>query len=131
MHYFRKNFSSEYWQTASVETLIEEFKGQREIIKTFANIPEDDIIGARVPNYEFSGDRLFEAYSQSGIVYDNTWTTLNANRFYPFTLDYQQGVPCVFGLCPEGSYEGLWSAPIIDLVGNGVQCNNLQACLVE
>lgn len=44
-----------YWQNLDVETLLQEFKGERELIAHFANIPIEDIKGMRVPLLQLSG----------------------------------------------------------------------------
>lgn len=118
----------DYWKEASIATLIEEFEGQRTIISTFANIPEEDIVGGRVPNFELIGDDLFTAYRTSGIEYDSTWTTLSAKGIFSFSLDVNDNTACVIGNCPTENHAGIWVSPVINLQGEDVECNNLQAC---
>nr|QEI22867.1 putative chitin deacetylase [Oryctes rhinoceros] len=130
VHTISKNPSSDYWRTAEEDTLVEEFEGQRTIISRFANIPASSIRGARVPNFELAGDTLFRAYARAGVEYDATITTRASDRYFPFTLDIPNQVPCQIGECPANPHPGIWAAPIIDLIGDGVECNNLQACRI-
>lgn len=121
---------SSYWQEATTATLQAEFGGQRKIVSKFANIPIEDVIGARVPNLVLSGDKLFTAYQNAGLKYDNTWTSLNANKYFPYTLDHLSTQPC-FSACPAESYPGMWVMPVTDLIGNdSVQCNAILGCQI-
>ncbi|GJQ83035.1 hypothetical protein Trydic_g15849 [Trypoxylus dichotomus] len=129
VHSITKNPVSDYWRTADEDTLTDEFAGQKTIISRFANIPESDIRGARVPNFELAGDVLFRAYSRAGVEYDATITSFNADRYFPFTLTIPNQISCPIGECPVDGHS-IWAAPIIDLIGDGVECNNLQACRV-
>jgi len=132
VHSITRNSLTDYWANAGVSTLVQEFQGQRQIVSRFANIPIADVVGARVPNLQLVGNNLFEAYKQSGVEYDNTWTARSSNRFFPFSLDQVNGnVPCEIGECPVSQFENIWVAPIIDLVANGLECNNLLACQVD
>ncbi|KAI4465999.1 chitin deacetylase-like 9 isoform a [Holotrichia oblita] len=131
IHSITKNPLTEYWLEASVDTLVQEFDGQRQIISRFANIPVEDITGARVPNMALAGDNLFNALNSVGIEYDATLNVMNGFNYFPFTLDFVNQVNCASGICPEAAHPGIWVTPIINLMGDGVECNNLQACRVE
>nr|AHH02589.1 peritrophic membrane chitin binding protein P42 [Holotrichia parallela] len=132
VHSITRDYSSEYWTNADVNTLVDEFYGQKQIISRFANIPIADVVGARVPNFQNAGNNLYLAYQQSGIEYDNTWTARSTDRFFPFSLDQvNENVPCIIGECPDTQFPGIWAAPVIDLESNGIECNNLLACIIE
>ncbi|KAI4466003.1 chitin deacetylase-like 9 isoform a [Holotrichia oblita] len=132
VHTVTRNSLVSYWKEVSVDTLVEEFYGQRQIISRFANIPIEDIIGAKVPHLEMLGNDLFEAYVESGIEYDNTWTARSTNRYFPYTLDYRSLQPCELGTCPDESFPGMWVLPLVDLVSqNNLECSSLQACSVS
>ncbi|GJQ83036.1 hypothetical protein Trydic_g15850 [Trypoxylus dichotomus] len=129
VHTISRSSLAEYWQSATLETLVQEFGGQREILSKFANIPIEDIVGAKVPNLQMAGNTLFEAYQQSEIEYDNSWTSRSNARYYPYTLDYSSSQSCDIGICPDESYPGTWVVPIVDFVGAGdLECNSIQAC---
>lgn len=114
-----------------MEVLKAEFQGQRQIVSKFANIPIEDVVGARVPNLVLAGDKLFQAYQQAGIKFDNTWNSFNNQKYFPYTLDYASSQDC-FSVCPIESYPKFWIMPIIDLVGNNsVQCTSLTGCQIR
>ncbi|RZC33228.1 hypothetical protein BDFB_004924 [Asbolus verrucosus] len=133
VHSITKNSSQEYWRHATLEDLIEEFKGQREIIAKFANIPIEDIIGARTPQLQIEGDLTIEAYVQSGLTYDNSWPTSTSHPYLPYTLDYASTQECLVSIkCPLQPHEHFWIAPLTNIKGqNGVECNSLATCLIE
>lgn len=120
----------DYWREASVEDLIEEFSGQKQILSTFANIPSNDIVGVRTPQLELAGDKSFDAYTQSELSYDNSWPTLSTNQLLPYTLDYKSTEECPQnGQCILNSHPGFWVAPITNIQGNhSRECNALATC---
>lgn len=133
MKYFSKNSLAQYWSEASEDTIEQEFGGQRTIISTFANIPIDDIIGARTPQLQIEGDVSIDGYIKAGIQYDNSWTSRSGTRFYPYTLDYLSTQECRTGTtCPEDAHPGFWILPIINIQGkSNVECNSLSICNIE
>lgn len=127
---YSKDPTAQYWANASVETLYQEIYGQRQILSKFANIPLDEIVGAKVPNLEMSGDTLFQAYQQSGIQYDNSWTARSTEQYFPYSLHYKSTQPCIIGTCPTESYPDLWELPIIDFVSTiETDCSSLASCI--
>ncbi|KAJ3650694.1 hypothetical protein Zmor_016776 [Zophobas morio] len=129
------NYSELYWATASVDTLIQEFEGQRTIISHFANIPKEDIVGVRTPQLQLQGDVSISSYVASGFEYDSSWSSDSRFDVYPYTLDYKSTQECRTGTtCPVESHPGFWIAPIVDRQGCGgmdwMDCNNLGSCNV-
>jgi hypothetical protein len=127
-----KNSLAEYWSSASEETLNEEFGGQRTIISTFANIPAEDIIGARTPQLQLEGDVSINAYVAAGLQYDSSWTSRSNRVLFPYTLDYLSTQECRTGTtCPSESHPGFWIAPINNLQGNNsIECNSFTTCFI-
>lgn len=121
----------EYWATASVETLVQEFDGQRTIISTFANIPSESIVGVRIPNYQMNGDDTFNALEESKFIYDNSWASRNT-LLYPYTLDFASTQECLVSKCPTNSHPGFWEIPInnLETLDNST-CNALLGCNVQ
>lgn len=111
---------------------MQEFGGARELIAHFANIPVESIRGARTPNLQLNGDVTFQAYSESGLAYDNSWPTYTNSKLFPYTLDYLSSQTCVVGTCPTESFPGFWVVPINNLKGqDGNECNSLFGCSLE
>jgi hypothetical protein len=121
-----------YWQKASVETLVSEFSGQREIMAHFADIPMSDLNGMRLPLFQKSGNASYEALVQSGLTYDSSWATQNYIKpgMWPYSLDYASAQDCPMGHCPTASIPGAWVAPLIDWVDMSNNfCAMLDACI--
>ncbi|XP_044267315.1 chitin deacetylase 8-like [Tribolium madens] len=133
VHSITKNSSQDYWRHASLNDLIEEFDGQREIISHFANIPSKDIRGGRTPQLQFEGDLTINAYKQSGLEYDNSWPTSSNKLLLPYTLDYLSTQECLVSIsCPKESHKHFWVAPLTNIRGNNnVECNSLASCLID
>ncbi|EFA03998.1 chitin deacetylase 8 precursor [Tribolium castaneum] len=132
-HSITKEPNQTYWREATSDDLIDEFKGQKIIISTFANIPYEDIVGVRTPQLQLEGDITFSAYEQSDLGYDNSWPTYAQERILPYTLTYASTQKCTVTIkCPEEQHSGFWVAPITNIKGvNGTECNSLATCLVQ
>ncbi|CAH1098438.1 unnamed protein product [Psylliodes chrysocephalus] len=133
VHSITKEPHQKYWREATEETLIKEFKGQKQIIKNFANIPEESIIGVRTPQLQMAGNFSIKAYLESGLTYDSSWPSLPSKRMFPYTLDYLSTQECLLGYeCPNESFPGFWILPINELIGNkGIECNAVASCKVS
>ncbi|KAJ3650692.1 hypothetical protein Zmor_016774 [Zophobas morio] len=130
------NYSELYWATASVDTLVQEFDGQRTIISHFATIPGEDIVGVRTPQLQLQGDVSIDAFVAAGFEYDSSWSSTSLDPYFPYTLDYLSHQECRLGTtCPIQSHPGFWVAPIIDrrryTDRSWVDCNNLSTCYVN
>lgn len=126
---YSKNPLASYWADASVEVLVKEFGGQKEIISHFANIAADDIVGGRTPNLQIAGNNTIEAYIEAGLKYDNSWPSLSNRKLFPYTLDHLSNQQCLVGKCPAGSYPGFFISPVINILGvDNTECNALFAC---
>ncbi|KAF5291271.1 hypothetical protein FQR65_LT11449 [Abscondita terminalis] len=124
--------SVDYWKTVSERKLAREFSNNRRIITNFAGLPERDLVGARTPHLQISGDKTFSVYKSVGIKYDSSWVTTSNRPFFPFTLDYPTNQECLIGEYPTKPYRGLWVLPIVNLLGKDkYECNALAACQIE
>lgn len=50
---------TQYWRTADVDLLKKEFGGEKQLIAHFANIPQEDITGIRIPFLQMSGKKKY------------------------------------------------------------------------
>jgi len=119
------------WQTASVEELIKEFDGERQIITKYGKVPNEDIYGLRVPFLQLSGNNSFEAIKDMGLEYDCSWPsrTFVDPGLWPYTLDYKSHQDCPIGPCPTASIPGVWVVPMLDLFDQkSVPCAMVDQC---
>lgn len=131
LHSITHNYLSQHWRSASVEQLVEEFGGQREMMAHFANIDFDDIKGMRLPLFELSGNNSYEAMAQVGLVYDSSWPSQQyiSPGLWPYTLDYKSIQDCPIGNCPTASVPGIWVNPILNWVDvRNYRCAMIDAC---
>ncbi|XP_072383995.1 chitin deacetylase 7-like [Diabrotica undecimpunctata] len=126
-----KNTSPAYWKSASEETLIEEFKGQKHILSHFANIPINEIQGVRTPQFTLAGDDSIKAYREANFTYDNSW--LSSTPLFPYTLDYKSTQACSSdSLCPNEAFPGFWVLPVNTIKGmDGKECTYLSKCGIQ
>merc|ERR1719462_1008850 len=90
------------------------------MIHKFANIPLNDIIGTRAPFLQGGGDEMIQ------MMQDGRW---------PFTYDWYQDMDCQIEPCPQCSFPGVWSQPILDFedgrndgTGHGYPCGMTDTC---
>lgn len=126
----------------------DEYVGVRQMISEFANIPESDIKGVRVPFLQGGGDDMFKMMANNGFEYDCSAPTLAygyKNMQYgrwPYTLDYYSDMDCQIEPCPTCSFPGIWSQPLLAFedgrVGenpadpdHGYPCSMVDTCLLD
>jgi len=142
-HSITHRSNTTYWSLLSEQGWVDEMVGMRTIISNFANIPESDITGIRVPYLQSGGDTQFAMMSKNNFHYDCSRPTqafgyMNmANGAWPFTMDYQVKMDCQISPCPKCSFPGVWVQPMLDLEdnwlvvdGHGNPCAMLDSCIV-
>ena len=120
-----------YWKGASVDTLLQEFRDERDLIAHFAQIDQEDIKGVRVPLFQLSGNNSFEMMKKAGLVYDCSWPSQHFTDpgMWPYSLDYSTTQDCTLGDCPSASIPGVWVAPILSWTDmEGYHCSMVDAC---
>ncbi|KAJ6646914.1 Chitin deacetylase 8 [Pseudolycoriella hygida] len=131
LHSITHNHLSSHWKNVTVDDLIAEFGGQREMMAHFAKINYDDIKGMRLPLFELSGNTSFEAMVKVGLEYDSSWPTQHfiSPGLWPYSLDYQSIQDCPIGKCPTASVPGAWVTPLLNWVDSeGYKCAMVDAC---
>lgn len=138
-----------YWQVNDVAGWTEEMVGMRQAVSQFANIPQEELVGIRVPFLQTGAEQQFTMMKNEGFEYDCSMATrafgyTDADRgMWPYTLDYKSDMDCVqsgwnFWWCPKCSYEGIWVQPMIDLEDmwvvpslgpQGQPCAMLDSCI--
>ncbi|KAK9739759.1 hypothetical protein QE152_g8712 [Popillia japonica] len=131
-----------YWDELDVEGYIAEFGGERDIVSHFADIPEDDIQGIRIPLLQLAGIRIpllqlagnksFQALQTIGMKYDCSWPTQSYMDppLWPYTLDYKSEQDCPIGECPTASFPGIWVQPMVNWRDtSGYVCSMVDACI--
>ncbi|XP_063697350.1 chitin deacetylase 8-like [Culicoides brevitarsis] len=102
-----------HFGNSDLNEMIAEFVGQRKIVSQFADIPESEMVGIRMPFLQLAGDHQYEMLSKYGFEYDFSRTQWNSKRMWPYTLDYETTQDCFLGPCHKKSYPGLWQIPLI------------------
>ena len=84
-----------------------EIESLRSILMTYANIPEDDILGFRAPKLHPGFNEQFEAMLRQGLVWDSSVATKPIKApVWPYTLDYRIPHECKIDSCPTKAYPG-------------------------
>ena len=83
---------------------------------TYANIPEDDILGFRAPKLHPGFNEQFEAMLRQGLVWDSSVATKPIKApVWPYTLDYRIPHECKIDSCPTKAYPGRHEHGILSL----------------
>lgn len=106
-----------YWRTLDVEGWEDEFVGVRRLLRDYALIPEEDMVGARAPFIEIGGGDSHVMMQKNGILFDSSISVSYRQGpsklpIYPYTLDYGLQTECEIKSCPGGVYKGLWTVPL-------------------
>lgn len=123
--------SVSYWKAASVETLLQEFSDERDLIAYFAQINKEDIKGVRMPLFQLSGNNSFEMMRRAGLYYDCSMPSQHFTDpgMWPYSLDYASTQDCTLGDCPVASIPGVWVAPMLSWTDlEGYHCSMVDAC---
>jgi hypothetical protein len=117
-HSISKSPLGETWKKMDLDTWRKEMGGVKRIISKLAEIPEEEIIGARAPQLQTAGNITFTALVKEGFKYDCSMPSRkNIPRpLFPYTLDYGFQSDCQIMPClePEQTYPGFWSVPMND-----------------
>jgi len=109
--------NEDYWSSGSKQTWQDEFSGARQIMETFANIPEGHVLGARAPFLRVGGNRQFEALEEGSFLYDSSLVApLQNPPLWPYSLFFSMPHRC-FGnaqKCPTRSYS-VWEMVMNEL----------------
>lgn len=132
LHSISHSADTQYWQSASVKQLTDEFAGERKMLETFAKIPAKHVQGLRMPFLQMAANNSFQMMRDNGFTYDCSMPTRAYVRpgLWPHTLDYKSTQDCVIGPCPTGSFPGTWVIPMITwTTRDGFPCAMVDTCL--
>ena len=120
--------SLEHKSSADWTTEIRSLKG---ILKKFADIPEEEIIGIRAPNAKPAGNDQFDSLVTNNLIWDSSLSVLPLDTpIWPYTLDYEVPHTCKTGECPHESYPGYWEVPMnAHYVEKDLHCTFLDECI--
>lgn len=131
LHSITHNHMAAHWRNITVDGLVDEFGGQREMMTHFGKIDYNEIRGMRLPSLELSGNNSFLAMKRVGLEYDSSWSTQRfiSPGMWPYSLDYKSTQDCPIGSCPTGAIPGAWVHPVLDWVDTeGHKCSMVDAC---
>jgi len=142
-HSITHRSSTTYWKEINMTEWEAEMYGVKQMIHKFGNIPYDDIVGVRTPYLQSGGDEYFQMIMDKGFEYDCSapsqlfgYQNLAYGR-WPYTYDYYSDMDCQIEPCPQCSFPGIWSQPILDFEdgrsglpnGQGYPCGMTDTCL--
>lgn len=131
LHSITHNHMAAHWRNISVDGLVAEFGGQRDLMAHFGRIDANEIRGIRVPQFELSGNNSFVAMKRIGLEYDSSWPSQHfiSPGLWPYSLDYHSVQDCPIGHCPEAAIPNVWVNPILNWVdAAGFKCSMVDAC---
>jgi len=111
---------TQYWANLNETMWRAEIVAQRDQLSTFAAIPKSYIKGVRAPFLQVGGNPMYSALVGGGFEWDCSRPTQNQRRpgLWPYTNDYLSTQDCSIPTCPDESFPGFWTFPMIDLIGD-------------
>ncbi|KAI1730874.1 EB module domain-containing protein [Ditylenchus destructor] len=114
------SISHESLERSNLSRWIAEMDGQRQILASFGNVDEMNIVGMRAPQLGMGADDQFEMMERSGFLYDNTMSVNPGTvPYWPQTLDYRLSWHCENNNCPRNAFPGIWEIPMNQFHGTG------------
>lgn len=120
-----------YWKNLNASMWRQEVVNQREQLSQFAHVPVSEVKGFRAPFLQIGGDTMYEVFSEAGLQYDCSRPTIKYRKpgLWPYTNDYLSIQDCNVEPCPVKSHPGLWTVPMISVLGNnGHECVMIDTC---
>lgn len=100
-------------QDKGYDEWVGEMIGMREILKHFANISKNDIVGMRAPFLKPGKNAQFAVLEDFGYIYDSSIGVPPSKvPIWPYTLDHKIPHECKAGTCPSKSFQGVWEVPL-------------------
>ncbi|XP_068676705.1 chitin deacetylase 7-like [Montipora foliosa] len=122
---------STWWKNANYSELTDEIAGQKEILRKWGQVNENDVVGFRAPFLQIGGNTMYQVLYDNKFLYDSsmpTWDFIDP-PMWPYTLEYRSKQECVIPPCPTNSFPGLWEVPMIDYIDSkGYPCNMIDEC---
>ena len=90
----------------------DEIREMKKFLTRYANIPSEDILGARAPQLNPGNDDQFKVLIEEGFIWDSSVGTKETDLpIWPYTLDYRIPHECKIKSCPTQAYPGFWEIP--------------------
>ncbi|KAB0798800.1 hypothetical protein PPYR_06680 [Photinus pyralis] len=100
-------------QDKGYEEWVGEMIGMREILKHFANISKNEVVGMRAPFLKPGRNTQYMVLEDFGYLYDSSvGVPVSPIPVWPYTLDYKIPHECKSGTCPTKSFPGIWEIPL-------------------
>ena len=123
-----------YWKSAPYDEYDLEIDGQRSLLVSMAGVKREDIRAYRSPFIQPGGNTQFQVLMDRNFTYDSSLlisTPFDADRVWPYTLDFPRQNPCGIEPCPTDKFPGLWELPIQPIPDHtGKLCSFLDRCMV-
>ncbi|CAG0887318.1 unnamed protein product [Darwinula stevensoni] len=119
-------------ENENYETWTNEMIGMRDILRRFANVSVEDLLGMRAPFIMPGRNAQYEVLRDFKLAYDSSiGVPPSPVPVWPYTLDYQIPHECKAGTCPTNSFPGLgFSSVYLPTVANAadkkatiIRCN--------
>lgn len=100
-------------QDKGYEEWVGEMIGMREILRQFANVSGNDVVGMRAPYLKPGRNTQYKVIEDFGYIYDSSVTVEpQAIPVWPYTLDFKIPHECKSGTCPTRTFPGVWEVPL-------------------
>ena len=91
----------------------DELAGMRRIMMLQAEVPEEEVLGARAPGLKPGYNTQYEVMVDYGYIWDSSVAVPPGSRpVWPYTLDYAIPHKCKEKSCPTRQFPGMWEIPL-------------------
>ncbi|KAF5289124.1 hypothetical protein FQA39_LY15226 [Lamprigera yunnana] len=122
-------------QDKGYEEWVGEMIGMREILKHFANVSKNEVVGMRAPFLKPGRNTQYKVLEDFGYIYDSSiGVPVLPIPVWPYTLDYKVPHECKSETCPTKSFPGVWELPLNShYIANfeGGHCPYLDQCVLH
>ncbi|KAK2713074.1 hypothetical protein QYM36_011685 [Artemia franciscana] len=122
-------------EDAGYNEWVNEAVGMREMLRRWADVEKDDILGMRAPHLKPGRNAQYEVLTDYGFAWDSSLSTPPLKvPVWPYTLDHAIPHECRSGTCPTRAFPGVWEIPLNShYVENfdGGYCPYLDQCVLH
>ncbi|XP_064115661.1 chitin deacetylase 1-like [Macrobrachium nipponense] len=95
------------------DTWIGEMVTMREILRNYASVRPEDVIGQRGPHLKPGRNAQYEVLASYGFSWDSTINVPPVPvPVWPYSLEYEIPHECRSGTCPSRAFPGVWELPM-------------------
>jgi len=106
-HSVTHEVEEDYWSNGTEAAWLQEMGGMADMLERWANVPAEEVLGARAPLLRLGGNRQYAALEQAGLLWDSSMVAPLSNPpYWPYPLAFAAPHRCYGDAqkCPTRSH---------------------------